>query len=344
MKFPIERVFQVLVLLILVWMLFFLKGVMQKELPDTTYTKVESSWKADAKQKANFKIFQESLEEIRQPRSILTEDKEGFRNIFVPPIEISTDNKIIICDNCGGKNKEGAVICSYCGSPIVGPGDSDNDGMPDYWEIKYKLDPKDPEDAHQDPDHDGRDNLQEFKDGTDPLVADTPGKKQEIPEVPFKVLNTYQKPVQILFMGYMLNVEGQYTVQINWAGKTDFYKIGDEIRGYVLKDFQKVEEKEFDPKTGVTKFKDNSFITCQKKKFPPKKFLKEKLVTDNDVFAKIEVNETLKTQEVFIDYVFEDTASGKIYKVIDIGLNPSKLIVEDQNKKSYTLFTQEKQS
>ena len=46
--------------------------------------------------------------------------------------------------------------------------DSDNDGMPDWWEEKYGLNPGDPSDANQDLDGDGYTNLQEYKMGTNP--------------------------------------------------------------------------------------------------------------------------------------------------------------------------------
>ncbi len=45
--------------------------------------------------------------------------------------------------------------------------DSDNDGMPDSWEIENNLDPL-TDDAHEDPDEDGFTNLQEYLAGTDP--------------------------------------------------------------------------------------------------------------------------------------------------------------------------------
>ena len=46
--------------------------------------------------------------------------------------------------------------------------DSDMDGMPDSWEKKYGLNPKDASDAALDADNDGYTNIEEFINGTDP--------------------------------------------------------------------------------------------------------------------------------------------------------------------------------
>ncbi len=53
--------------------------------------------------------------------------------------------------------------------------DSDNDGMPDSWEIQYGLDPNNPADAGYDNDSDGLTNLGEYWLGTDPTNPDTDG-------------------------------------------------------------------------------------------------------------------------------------------------------------------------
>ncbi|MDB6037329.1 MAG: Spore coat protein CotH [Verrucomicrobiales bacterium] len=49
--------------------------------------------------------------------------------------------------------------------------DRDRDGMPDYWELAYGLNPDDPTDAALDNDLDGFTNVQEYTAGTDPLHA-----------------------------------------------------------------------------------------------------------------------------------------------------------------------------
>jgi hypothetical protein len=52
--------------------------------------------------------------------------------------------------------------------PAASNGDTDGDGLPDYWENLYSLDPFNPNDAALDSDGDGLTNLQEFQLGTDP--------------------------------------------------------------------------------------------------------------------------------------------------------------------------------
>lgn len=58
--------------------------------------------------------------------------------------------------------------------------DDDNDGMPDAWELENGLNPKDASDAGRDNDGDGRNNLQEYRDGTDPNVVDEPQPRVNI--------------------------------------------------------------------------------------------------------------------------------------------------------------------
>ena len=51
--------------------------------------------------------------------------------------------------------------------------DTDNDGMPDWWEERYGLNPYDPTDAEQDNDGDGYTNVAEYKNGFNPLKSNS---------------------------------------------------------------------------------------------------------------------------------------------------------------------------
>jgi hypothetical protein len=48
--------------------------------------------------------------------------------------------------------------------------DTDGDGIPDWWEKKYGLDPNDPSDANKDGNGDGYTNLEKYLNGIDPTV------------------------------------------------------------------------------------------------------------------------------------------------------------------------------
>ncbi len=56
----------------------------------------------------------------------------------------------------------------YHGTPYV---DSDMDGMPDEWEIRYGLNPNDPSDANGDCSGDGYTNIEKYINGIDPTVC-----------------------------------------------------------------------------------------------------------------------------------------------------------------------------
>jgi len=92
------------------------------------------------------------------------------------------------CDEttCGDGECEGSETCSNCeddcgncSNPIPGPNDctidgeldSDCDQMPDWWEKRYNLKVY-VDDADEDPDDDDFTNLEEYRNGTDPTVAD----------------------------------------------------------------------------------------------------------------------------------------------------------------------------
>lgn len=78
-----------------------------------------------------------------------------------------------ICKKCEDNDKN-------CNNIPDDEEDTDNDGMPDAWEIQYGLDPNNPEDANSDLDEDGLTNYEEYSvknsvygQSTNPNLADT---------------------------------------------------------------------------------------------------------------------------------------------------------------------------
>ena len=61
----------------------------------------------------------------------------------------------------------------YRGEPYA---DADSDGMPDEWEAKYGLDPKNAADAAGDLNGDGYTNIEDFLNGLDPTAKNVEWK------------------------------------------------------------------------------------------------------------------------------------------------------------------------
>jgi hypothetical protein len=100
----------------------------------------------------------------------------------VPKLELDMfpDNENANIDTDGDNQPDGDIFNSQNWMDT----DDDDDGMLDHWEIKWRdhatdeglsdtFDPKDPSDASKDYDDDGRDNLQEYKDDTNPFKKDS---------------------------------------------------------------------------------------------------------------------------------------------------------------------------
>ncbi len=88
---------------------------------------------------------------------------------------LCTPARRLLCVSCAQPIDWKAAVCPYCKTRQpeekkidLSTVDTDGDGMPDLWEVKHKLNPRDPADADLDADGDGFTNLEEFEAKTDP--------------------------------------------------------------------------------------------------------------------------------------------------------------------------------
>lgn len=88
--------------------------------------------------------------------------------------------------------------------------DTDQDGMPDAWELDHGLDPF-VGDAEGDPDADGRANLEEFRRGTDPLTAEARATRPTITVVSGRQLRF---PTEL---GFQYQIESSPELPGTWS-------------------------------------------------------------------------------------------------------------------------------
>ncbi len=103
--------------------------------------------------------------------------------------------------------------------------DDDNDGMPDWWEKKYGLNPLDASDRNTDLDGDGLTNYQEYLYGTNPRNPDTDGDGLSdgyevahglnplYPNVNFKINNLLVESVIFVFL-FIIAIIGEIRTRV----------------------------------------------------------------------------------------------------------------------------------
>jgi MYXO-CTERM domain-containing protein len=102
----------------------------------------------------------------------MTVNQQGlvtFQPTFRQALEGSTRIRVRVSDDDAGFTaQEWELEVTFA--------DSDGDQLPDTWEVFYDLDPSNPDDAADDGDGDGRDNLTEFGADTSPTEFDGPSR------------------------------------------------------------------------------------------------------------------------------------------------------------------------
>ncbi|MCK5706552.1 MAG: hypothetical protein KAI43_02775 [Candidatus Aureabacteria bacterium] len=221
------------------------------------------------------------------------------------------------CWQCGKMIGFAETKCPKCRA-MQPDTDTDIDGMPDYWEQYYKLDPENEDDAEEDLDKDGFTNLKEFRHGTNPM---DPKSNRNTKETHFEVIKIYRLPVELLFRGYVEKEEG-YTLTLNWEGKTGktyFKEVGDSIHGYEIIELKKIIERS--KRYGVPVEIDKSYI----------------ILRDNMTMQRLRLrlNKVYITRELYAR--IKENRSGKVFNV-HAGSNFQVMIDDKEGiKETYTV-------
>ena len=120
---------------------------------------------------ADLSIPELVMKRIEEPPQL--EDVDPKRGSF-----LGSDKRVFCQNKACGKPMPGALKeCPFChelqAEPEKVETDTDKDGLPNEWELKYGLNPADASDAGADADNDGYTNAEEYELRTDPTDPDS---------------------------------------------------------------------------------------------------------------------------------------------------------------------------
>ncbi len=218
-----------------------------------------------------YQTYQELFAELKQP---VNYTKQYVRDPFSPDIDRKE------CPGCGEMVSSKLDECPFCNYQF----DTDEDGMPNTWEKRYGLNAHDANDAYLDKDGDTFTNVMEYQEKTNP--NDPMSKpEQENPIGHFKLLRIYKKTLDLLFDGYMHLPDGSHSFVINFGSSTHFKKIGENISGYTIINFEKKIVKA--DRDGVEVNNDVSVLIMQTESGDTIKLQYHKVTTEKELWVQI---------------------------------------------------------
>lgn len=232
----------------------------------------------------------------------------------------------VACVNCGKPIPIRAEKCPFCGTPQKEKPDdsrdldSDGDLMPDWWENKYGLNPRDPEDAHKDMDGDGFTNVEEYLAGTDP--ADFQSYPPPISKL--RLIEVRQRPVYYRFMSVSKIGEKLVFTIKDIRTNQDFYrKTGETVGEYTIVDF---EERFATVNTSAGAVKRDASILKLERNGRITVLTMRSDKVEGELVARLVFQINDETYDVGVDS--EIQLMDKVYKVVDITLD--SVIVFDE--------------
>ncbi|MBU0715958.1 MAG: hypothetical protein KJ964_11430 [Verrucomicrobia bacterium] len=247
-------------LLLSLILLILMVGRERKKMEDLSQNQEQSRNLSQAARMLDMTFLDEGIEALLSPEQI----PAWSNRLMVAELRVR-------CVKCGRPIPVDADVCPFrnCGAqqpavPKAKTKDSDLDGLPDEWELKYGLNPN-ADDALQDDDADGFTNLEEYQAGSNPCNADAhPSFAEKL-----RVIKIGRTPMPLSFQGVqrLSTNDVRFLLKNRQLRRDTYAKLGDTVNGYKLVKYEekkiKVRKKTFDVDEDVsvlTVSKDNKII------------------------------------------------------------------------------------
>lgn len=273
-------------------------------------------------QKVDTTIYSSARENLLNPQQLGSATNAVFR-----------PNQRVWCVECRLPISFQAETCPFCKTEQPTkrppPEDVDKDGIRDSWEVKYGMDPKNPDDTELDPDGDGFTNLEEYlaKDLGPDSVSTDPTDKNDYPPIGPKlcVASLELTPFELLFKSVNKLPGGKYSYQVNTrrGSRSYFLKMGEFVEGYQIVKF-KPNFKEVDA-GGFTKKINISVLTLKKgRELIPLVLGEANSYTEQLWTVRFSVDQSEYTFRTRGDTI---TIAGRVYVVLKVDTRTKEIVI-----------------
>lgn len=248
----------------------------------------------------------------------------GKKRLSIPEERVS-------CLDCGRPIPHEVGECTWCKAKIKGEvvsKDKDEDGILDEWELKYGLNPLDPDDARLDPDKDGFTNIEEYRFGTNP--SDASSSPPVIAKL--RVAEIRAMPFHLKFMAVNKLTTGDlFQINSTKSGKTSWYAMNQDVEGYVLSEFTPIIVEEASGGGKMMVKMDRSVLT-----------LKSKI---SDRIVSLRKGEAVPVSEYEVRFILEiDGSEFSAKHGADFDLRGRKFTVKEVDNKESRVLIRDKES